>query len=63
MVSAGLGVGFVPELGFAFPSAAAVVARSAGGAPLRRRVAASTRNALMTTPMVQALLSELSTTS
>jgi hypothetical protein len=35
MVSAGLGVGFVPALGFAFPSAAAVVGRSAGGAPLR----------------------------
>jgi DNA-binding transcriptional LysR family regulator len=60
MVSAGLGVGFVPELGFAFPSAATVVARSAGGAPLRRRVDASTRNALIATPMVRALLSELS---
>jgi DNA-binding transcriptional LysR family regulator len=60
MVSAGLGVGFVPELGFRFPSADAVVVRTPGGAPLGRRVHALTRGALSESPLVRAMLSELS---
>jgi DNA-binding transcriptional LysR family regulator len=59
MVSAGLGVGFVPELGLRFPSAEAVAVCTAGGTPLRRRVDALTRSALAASPMVRALLSEL----
>ena len=59
MVSAGLGVGFVPKLGLSFPSAEAVVVRRPGGAPLSRRVHALTRGALTASPMVRALLSEL----
>jgi DNA-binding transcriptional LysR family regulator len=59
MVSAGLGVGFVPELGLRFPSAEAVAVRTPGGAPLSRRVDALTRGALTTSPLVRALLSEL----
>jgi DNA-binding transcriptional LysR family regulator len=59
MVSAGLGVGFVPELGLSFPSAEAVAVCTAGGTPLRRRVDAVTRSALAASPMVRALLSEL----
>jgi len=59
MVSAGFGVGFVPELGLRFPSAEAVVVRTAGGAPLSRRVHALTRDALAASPLVRALLSEL----
>jgi DNA-binding transcriptional LysR family regulator len=59
MVASGLGVGFVPELGFAFPSAKAVVIRAPGGAPLRRRVHALTRTAFAAAPQLKALLSEL----
>jgi len=59
MVSAGLGVGFVPELGLGFPSAKSVVVRTPGGAPLRRRVHALTRSAFAASPMARALLSEL----
>jgi DNA-binding transcriptional LysR family regulator len=59
MVSAGLGVGFVPELGLRFPSAASVVVRTPGGAALSRRVLALTRDALTGSPLVRALLSEL----
>jgi DNA-binding transcriptional LysR family regulator len=59
MVSAGLGVGFVPELGLRFPSAEAVVVRTPAGAPLTRRVHALTRGALIASPLVRALLSEL----
>jgi DNA-binding transcriptional LysR family regulator len=59
MVSAGLGVGFVPELGLRFPSAEAVAVRTPGGAPLNRRVQALTRGALNASPLVRALLSEL----
>jgi DNA-binding transcriptional LysR family regulator len=62
MVAAGLGVGFVPELALWFPSAKAVVIRTPGGAPLRRRVHALTRSALAASPMVRALLSELAGT-
>jgi DNA-binding transcriptional LysR family regulator len=56
MVSAGLGVGFVPELGLRFSSADAVVVRSA---PLSRRIHALTRRALAASPSVRALLAEL----
>ncbi len=63
MVSAGLGVGFVPELGLHFPSAAAVVVRTPGGAPLSRRVLALTRGTLAGSPLVRALLSELGSTA
>lgn len=59
MVSAGLGVGFVPELALSFPSAKGVVVRTPAGPPLRRRVQAVTRSALAASPMVRALLSEL----
>jgi DNA-binding transcriptional LysR family regulator len=59
MVASGLGVGFVPELGLAFPSAKAVAARSPGGVQLRRRVHALTRNAFAASPLLKALLSEL----
>lgn len=59
MVASGLGVGFVPELGLAFPSAKAVVVRLPSGAPLRRRVHASTRAAFAGSPVLKALLSEL----
>jgi DNA-binding transcriptional LysR family regulator len=59
LVSAGLGVGFVPELGLSFPSATSVVVRTPGGAPLRRRIHALTRSVLAASPMVRALLSEL----
>jgi DNA-binding transcriptional LysR family regulator len=63
MVAAGLGVGFVPELGLRFPSAEAVVVRTPGGAPLSRRVHAMTRGALTASPLVRALLSELASTA
>ena len=59
MVSAGLGVGFVPELGLRFPSAEAVTVRAPGGAPLSRRLHALTRGTLTASPLVRALLSEL----
>jgi DNA-binding transcriptional LysR family regulator len=59
MVSAGLGVGFVPELALRAPSAKSVVVRNPGGAPLRRRVEALTRSALADSPLVRAMLSEL----
>jgi DNA-binding transcriptional LysR family regulator len=59
MVSAGLGVGFVPELGFASASAKSVVARSPGGTPIRRRVHALTRSAFAAAPALKELLSEL----
>jgi len=62
MVSAGLGVGFVPELGLRFPSAEAVVVRTPAGAPLSRRVHALTRAALTASPLVRAILSELART-
>ena len=62
MVSAGLGVGFVPELGLRFPSAEAVVVRTPGGAPLSRSVHALTRRARTESPLVLALLSELAST-
>jgi DNA-binding transcriptional LysR family regulator len=63
MVSAGLGVGFVPALGLRFPSAATVVVRTPGGAPLSRRVHALTRSALTASPLVLLLVSELAATT
>ncbi|GAB2179057.1 LysR substrate-binding domain-containing protein [Dongia sp. agr-C8] len=59
MVAAGLGIGFVPELGLKFPSAKAVTLRCAAGAPLRRRITALTRSAMAASPMVQAVIAEL----
>lgn len=59
MVSAGLGVGFVPELGIRFSSAEPVVVRTTSGPPLFRHVHALTRSALTASPMVRAMLSEL----
>jgi DNA-binding transcriptional LysR family regulator len=59
MVSAGLGVGFVPALGTRFDSAKAVTIRTPAGAALSRRVHAVTRSALAASPLVRALLSEL----
>jgi DNA-binding transcriptional LysR family regulator len=59
MVSAGLGVGFVPELALRFSSAKRVVIRSPAGAPLRRRIYMLTRRALAASPLLRALLSEL----
>jgi DNA-binding transcriptional LysR family regulator len=61
MVAAGLGVGFVPELALSFSDTKAVVLRTPGGVPLlRRRIHALTRSTLAASPMVRALLSELS---
>jgi DNA-binding transcriptional LysR family regulator len=62
MISAGLGVGFVPELGLQFPSAESVEVRTACGPALSRRVHAVTRTALAGSPMVRAVLSELAST-
>jgi DNA-binding transcriptional LysR family regulator len=59
MISAGLGVGFVPELGLQFSSTDAVEVRTASGPPLSRQVHALTRSALAGSPMVRAVLSEL----
>jgi DNA-binding transcriptional LysR family regulator len=59
MVAAGLGIGFVPELGLNFPSAKSVTLRSAAGLPLTRRVTALTRSAMTASPLVEALLAEL----
>lgn len=63
MVAAGLGVGFVPALALAYPSAGAVTVRAPGGAPLNRRIDALTRRTLAASPSVQALLSELARTA
>jgi DNA-binding transcriptional LysR family regulator len=59
MISAGLGVGFVPELGLQFSRTEAVEVRTASGPPLSRHVHALTRSALAGSPMVRAVLSEL----
>jgi DNA-binding transcriptional LysR family regulator len=60
MVSAGLGVGFVPELALSFSDTKAVVLRTPSGVPpLRRRIHALTRSTLATSLTVRALLSEL----
>jgi DNA-binding transcriptional LysR family regulator len=61
MVSAGQGVGFVPELALAFSNTRNVVIRTpAGVPPLRRRIYALTRSTLSGSPMVRAVLGELS---
>ena len=59
MVSAGLGIGFVPELALRFSGAKPVVIRGPAGAPLRRRIYMLTRRALASSPLLRALLSEL----
>src|SRR5262245_7680110 len=59
MISAGLGVGFIPELGLQFSSAESIEVRTASGPPLSRQVHALTRSALVGSPMVRAVLSEL----
>jgi DNA-binding transcriptional LysR family regulator len=60
MVAAGLGVGFVPELALSFSDTKAVVLRTPSGVPpLRRRIHALTRSTLAASPMVRALLAEL----
>ncbi|SFS19999.1 DNA-binding transcriptional regulator, LysR family [Dyella sp. OK004] len=58
MVSAGLGVGLVPDLGRRF-SSAKVVVRKPGGTALSRQVHALTRGALTGSPLVLAMTSEL----
>jgi DNA-binding transcriptional LysR family regulator len=59
MVSAGLGVGFVPELALRFPGAEAVAVCTPAGAPLSRRVHALARGTVTASPLARALLSEL----
>lgn len=59
MVAAGLGVGFVPELGLRFPSADTVATRTPGGASLCRRIVALTRSTQVDAPSVRALLAQL----
>jgi DNA-binding transcriptional LysR family regulator len=59
MVAAGLGIGFVPELGLRFPSAKSVTLRGIAGLPLHRRITALTRSAMAAAPLVQAVLAEL----
>jgi len=59
MVAAGLGIGFVPELGLRSPSAKSVVLRKAAGAPLYRRIYALTRSGVANSALVRAVLSEL----
>jgi DNA-binding transcriptional LysR family regulator len=59
LVSAGLGIGFVPKLGLKTPSAKGVVLRSVAGASLHRRITALTRSAMAGAPLVEAVLSEL----
>lgn len=59
MVAAGLGIGFVPELGLHYPSARRVTLRKVVGPPLHRRIYALTRSGLADSPLVKAVLSEL----
>lgn len=59
MVSAGLGIGFVPELGLQLSDADDIVVYPAAGPPLSRRIHALTRGTLAASPLVRALLSEL----
>ncbi len=63
MVSAGLGVGFVPELALRLPSAEAVAVCTPAGAPLSRRVHALARGTVSASPLARALLSELVSTT
>jgi len=59
MVAAGLGVGFVPSLGFRFSDTKAVAFHTVRGLSLRRCVYALTRSTSCSSPVLQALLSEL----
>jgi len=63
MVAAGLGVGFVPQLGLEPSRTDGVAVRAPAGIALRRRVQASTRPALAGSPNLRALLAELGTAS
>lgn len=59
MVSAGLGVGFVPESALRLSKFDAVIARAPGNVQLSRRLQALTRNELTASPSVRRLLSAL----
>lgn len=59
MVAAGLGVGFVPELGLRYPAAKKVILRRVAGTALHRRIYALTRAGLTDSPLIGAVLSEL----
>lgn len=59
MIAAGLGVGFVPALGFAFSGAEGVVARAVRGLAPVRRIRALTRRALAASPRVLALFAAI----
>jgi len=63
MVAAGLGVGFVPELALQHCNTEAVTVRTADGPPMSRRIHAVTRSAIVASPTVRAVLSELTETS
>lgn len=63
MVAAGLGVGFVPELGLRFSSAEHIVVRKPTGVALSRRIHALTRTALTDSPTVRVLMAELADVS
>jgi DNA-binding transcriptional LysR family regulator len=59
MVAAGLGIGFVPELGLRYPSARNVVLSKPVGPALFRWIYALTRAGPADSPLVSAVLSEL----
>ncbi len=59
MVSAGFGVGFVPELGLRFPSAKSIAVCQPGGVALSRRIHAVVRRPFVATAATKALLAEL----
>jgi len=59
MVAAGLGIGFVPQMALGTAHAREIVRREAAGPPLRRRIAAVTRQTSVHTPTIQAVLSAL----
>lgn len=60
MVAAGLGVGFAPEMAFAFSGAEGVVARPVADLALTRRIQAVTRPVLAGSARVKTLIAELS---
>jgi len=59
MVAAGIGIGFVPELGLKFPSAKTIAIRTPAGPTLSRKITALTRSTMIGSPLVRALLAEL----
>jgi DNA-binding transcriptional LysR family regulator len=59
MVAAGLGIGFVPELGLNFPSAKSVVLRRVAGMTLTRSIEALTRTTLGQSMLIKSVLAEL----